>query len=69
MQLASLFRSHGRFCASHPWEVIVATLTITVTTLSFSLNSSSIAGDLCRNEKSCEGHQDRKVKNFRYLGY
>jgi hypothetical protein len=25
-----LFRAHGEFCASHPWEVIVATLTLTV---------------------------------------
>nr|P54960.1 RecName: Full=3-hydroxy-3-methylglutaryl-coenzyme A reductase; Short=HMG-CoA reductase [Blattella germanica]CAA49628.1 hydroxymethylglutaryl-CoA reductase (NADPH) [Blattella germanica] len=25
-----LFRAHGQFCASHPWEVIVATLTLTV---------------------------------------
>lgn len=24
------FRAHGQFCASHPWEVIVATLTLTV---------------------------------------
>lgn len=24
-----LFRAHGEFCASHPWEVIVATLTLT----------------------------------------
>ncbi|EDV26440.1 uncharacterized protein TRIADDRAFT_37359 [Trichoplax adhaerens] len=62
MQLASLFRNHGRFCASHPWEVIVATLTITVSTLSFSLNSNSIAEDLCRNGKSCESHQDKKTR-------
>lgn len=25
-----LFRAHGELCASHPWEVIVATLTLTV---------------------------------------
>lgn len=24
-----LFRMHGNFCTSHPWEVIVATLTLT----------------------------------------
>lgn len=23
------FRAHGEFCATHPWEVIVATLTLT----------------------------------------
>nr|QYV43154.1 HMGR2 [Colaphellus bowringi] len=26
---ARFFRAHGDFCASHPWEVIVATLTLT----------------------------------------
>lgn len=24
-----IFRIHGNFCTSHPWEVIVATLTLT----------------------------------------
>lgn len=24
-----LFRIHGEFCTNHPWEVIVATLTLT----------------------------------------
>ncbi|XP_067013691.2 3-hydroxy-3-methylglutaryl-coenzyme A reductase isoform X2 [Anabrus simplex] len=28
--VARVFRAHGEFCASHPWEVIVATLTLTV---------------------------------------
>lgn len=27
--MARIFRAHGEFCATHPWEVIVATLTIT----------------------------------------
>lgn len=27
--IGRLFRAHGEFCASHPWEVIVALLTIT----------------------------------------
>lgn len=29
-----MFRAHGEFCASHPWEVIVATLTLTACILS-----------------------------------
>ncbi|XP_060537391.1 3-hydroxy-3-methylglutaryl-coenzyme A reductase isoform X2 [Cylas formicarius] len=28
--MANLFRAHGEFCATHPWEVIVATVTLTV---------------------------------------
>lgn len=27
--IGRLFRAHGEFCASHPWEVIVALLTVT----------------------------------------
>lgn len=27
---SQLFHIHGKFCASHPWEVIVATLTLTL---------------------------------------
>lgn len=29
-----LFRTHGEFCATHPWEVIVATLTLAACMLS-----------------------------------
>lgn len=29
MQIGRLFRAHGEFCASHPWEVIVSLITLT----------------------------------------
>ncbi|KAF4519164.1 hypothetical protein B566_EDAN008227 [Ephemera danica] len=32
--VSRVFRVHGSFCASHPWEVIVATLTLTACMLS-----------------------------------
>ncbi|XP_014247324.1 3-hydroxy-3-methylglutaryl-coenzyme A reductase-like [Cimex lectularius] len=32
--MASFYRAHGEFCANHPWEVIVATLTLTACILS-----------------------------------
>jgi hypothetical protein len=32
--MSRVFRAHGSFCASHPWEVIVATLTLTACMLS-----------------------------------
>jgi hypothetical protein len=32
--VSRVFKVHGSFCASHPWEVIVATLTLTVCVLS-----------------------------------
>lgn len=34
---ARLFRAHGEFCATHPWEVIVATLTLTICMLTLDL--------------------------------
>ncbi|KAK9506957.1 hypothetical protein O3M35_008798 [Rhynocoris fuscipes] len=36
----SIYRIHGEFCASHPWEVIVATLTLTACI--FSIDSGSL---------------------------
>ena len=50
-----VFRSHGEFCSTQPWEVIVATLTFLVCILTVwgkhsdggqadSLNSTSVAG-------------------------
>lgn len=34
MLLSEAFHTHGHFCASHPWEVIVGTLTLTISMLS-----------------------------------
>ncbi|XP_050400448.1 3-hydroxy-3-methylglutaryl-coenzyme A reductase [Patella vulgata] len=39
--LSGLFRAHGQFCASHPWEVIIGTVTITLCLMSMSLFTSS----------------------------
>ncbi|KAG5670457.1 hypothetical protein PVAND_000720 [Polypedilum vanderplanki] len=36
-----LFRAHGEFCASHPWEVIVALITFTACMFSVDKGSSS----------------------------
>lgn len=41
--LVRMFRAHGEFCASHPWEVIVATLTLTACMLSVDKPTSPIA--------------------------
>lgn len=38
-----LFRVHGEFCASHPWEVIVATLTLTTCMLTLDLQQQPAA--------------------------
>lgn len=35
--LSRLFRAHGQFCASRPWEIIVGTMMLTVCVMSMSL--------------------------------
>ncbi|KAM7363260.1 HMG coenzyme A reductase [Cochliomyia hominivorax] len=46
--IGRLFRAHGEFCASHPWEVIVALLTVTACMLTVDkqqyINTTSDAG-------------------------
>ncbi|CAO1425246.1 unnamed protein product [Diamesa serratosioi] len=41
MKTGRLFRAHGEFCASHPWEVIVALVTFTACMFSVDKGSSS----------------------------
>ncbi|XP_014834540.1 PREDICTED: 3-hydroxy-3-methylglutaryl-coenzyme A reductase-like isoform X1 [Poecilia mexicana] len=43
--LARLFRLHGLLVASHPWEVIVGTLAVTVCLM--NMNSSSTSSQMC----------------------
>ncbi|XP_055906052.1 3-hydroxy-3-methylglutaryl-coenzyme A reductase [Eupeodes corollae] len=38
--IGRLFRAHGEFCASHPWEVIVALLTLTACMLTVDRGST-----------------------------
>lgn len=42
--IGRLFRAHGEFCASHPWEVIVALLTITACMLTVDKSTTLEAG-------------------------
>lgn len=43
--LARLFRLHGLLVASHPWEVIVGTLALTVCVM--SMNSLAASKQMC----------------------
>lgn len=40
-----LFRAHGEFCASHPWEVIVALITFTACMFSVDKRSTNSGTD------------------------
>lgn len=52
MPLSNVFAVHGLFCASHPWEVIVATVTVTICMMSVTM----FAGDprICGWNYKCE---------------
>ncbi|XP_064607841.1 3-hydroxy-3-methylglutaryl-coenzyme A reductase-like isoform X2 [Liolophura sinensis] len=60
--LSRLFRAHGQFCASHPWEVIIGTITITLCLMSMSM----FTGDdrVCGWNYVCPQEQDVKSSDI-----
>nr|XP_054921427.1 3-hydroxy-3-methylglutaryl-coenzyme A reductase-like isoform X2 [Dermacentor andersoni] len=55
--LARVFYAHGRLCASHPWEVIVGFLTLTICLL--SMGSAFLAGSrLCGWSPQCQMREE-----------
>lgn len=68
-----LFRAHGEFCASHPWEVIVALITFTACMFSVDKGSSKTTNDplmtsgptvkpLCHGWRdSCDGFEAQYI--------
>lgn len=59
-RMGSFFGAHGRFCASHPWEVIVTTVTLTVCVLSMGLLSGVQVG-VCGINRACENEKKEEV--------
>ncbi|GFG35211.1 hypothetical protein Cfor_01315 [Coptotermes formosanus] len=56
-----LFRAHGELCASHPWEVIVATLTLTVCMMTVDQRPVGLRPDPnmgCGWRNNCAGLED-----------
>lgn len=57
--LSDIYHTHGYFCASHPWEIIIGSVTVTTCLLSVSLFTagSRICGwnYVCENDKEEEG--------------
>lgn len=53
--ICRLFRAHGEFCASHPWEVIVALLTLTACILTVDKSSENTA---TTRQRQCQGWRD-----------
>lgn len=56
--LSNIYHTHGYFCASHPWEIIIGSVTVTTCLLSVSLFTagSRICGwnYVCENDKEEE---------------
>ena len=74
MKTGRLFRAHGEFCASHPWEVIVALITITACMFSVDRTSTGtnnepltaedepIMKPLCHGRReSCDGFEAQYI--------
>lgn len=62
MRMGRVFRAHGEFCASHPWEVIVALITFTACMLSVDKRGSSNNSSPINSEnpplRQCHGWRD-----------
>lgn len=63
MMLKDMFWAHGKFCASHPWEVIIGTLTVTLCLMSMTMYSSD--DKICGWNYVCPNID---VSNFIILG-
>lgn len=59
--LARLFRLHGLLVASHPWEVIVGTLVLTVCLV--SMNSLAASKQMC-NWNECPKVEEVSVREL-----
>lgn len=58
--ICRLFRAHGEFCASHPWEVIVALLTLTACMLTVDKTTSdqTSSAPTSSRHRQCQGWRD-----------
>lgn len=73
VKMGRIFRAHGEFCASHPWEVIVALITFTACMFSVDKGSSMLNNDplipskpsvkpLCHGwRQSCDGFEAQYI--------
>ncbi|XP_076145152.1 3-hydroxy-3-methylglutaryl-CoA reductase a [Alosa pseudoharengus] len=54
--LTRLFRMHGMFVASHPWEVIVGTVTLTICMMSMNMFTGN--DQICGWNYVCQKHEE-----------
>jgi len=59
--MESLFRRHGEFCASHPLEVVVATVTLIVSLVSMGSSVTVNTNTACGWNYECAKAQVRNL--------
>ncbi|XP_046583776.1 3-hydroxy-3-methylglutaryl-coenzyme A reductase-like [Haliotis rubra] len=62
VMLSRVFRVHGHFCASHPWEVIIGTVTTTLCLMSMSVFTGS--NKICGWNYNCHNEEDWKSSDM-----
>ena len=62
-RMGRFFGAHGRFCASHPWEVIATIVTLTVCVLSMGVLNGSRMG-ICGIHRPCENEPEGEDVSF-----
>lgn len=63
--LTRLFSLHGLFVASHPWEVIVATITLTICMMSMNMFTGN--DQICGWNFDCPKFEEVSQKDQYYL--
>uniref|UniRef100_A0A6B2E5T4 3-hydroxy-3-methylglutaryl coenzyme A reductase n=1 Tax=Phlebotomus kandelakii TaxID=1109342 RepID=A0A6B2E5T4_9DIPT len=59
--MGQFFRAHGKFCASHPWEVIVAVVTLTLCMTCKSGDNQSPPAAVRQAHRQCHGWDWRET--------
>lgn len=62
--IGKLFRAHGEFCASHPWEVILALLTLTACMLTVEKGTTGTDQFNYNQHYGHSGNSSNKLNGF-----
>ena len=67
IMLSRLFYAHGRMCATHPWEVIITSLTVTLCLVSMSVYASPSFNKICGWNYKCHS-EEVSDQNTKFVG-
>lgn len=69
IMLSRLFRAHGKTCATHPWEVIIISLTVTMCLVSMSVYASPSFNKICGWNYVCHNEDEIKSSDIIILAF